>query len=160
LNPRCHEDFLRAKNVENWPSSWRIHCQAGLRRRCSPEVQRDFSPYAALRCHQFTNSKRTAPVRKPSRRVLICLSRAASHWNLPEVRGNTQVRAPVLIAVGTLMLAGDDDPITPLANARLMTYLIPNARLHVTKGVHTPRYSRAPPKSRQLSSLSPRTRGR
>jgi hypothetical protein len=39
----------------------------------------------------------------------------------------------VLIAVGTLMLAGDDDPITPLANARLMTYLIPNARLHVIK---------------------------
>lgn len=34
----------------------------------------------------------------------------------------------------TLIMAGDDDPITPLANARLMAYLIPNARLHVIKG--------------------------
>ncbi len=36
----------------------------------------------------------------------------------------------------TLILAGDDDPLIPLANARLMRRLIPNARLHVYQGGH------------------------
>jgi pimeloyl-ACP methyl ester carboxylesterase len=30
----------------------------------------------------------------------------------------------------------DDDPIVPLANARLMHLLIPNSRLHVYHGGH------------------------
>jgi poly(3-hydroxyalkanoate) depolymerase len=34
----------------------------------------------------------------------------------------------------TLILAGDDDPLIPLRNARLMTRLIPRARLHVIHG--------------------------
>jgi poly(3-hydroxyalkanoate) depolymerase len=34
----------------------------------------------------------------------------------------------------TLILAGDDDPITPLCNARIMARLIPNSRLHVIEG--------------------------
>jgi pimeloyl-ACP methyl ester carboxylesterase len=33
-------------------------------------------------------------------------------------------------------LSGDDDPIIPLANARLMKLLIPKARLHVFHGGH------------------------
>ena len=33
-------------------------------------------------------------------------------------------------------MAGDDDPIIPLANARLMHRLIPNSRLHVYHGGH------------------------
>jgi pimeloyl-ACP methyl ester carboxylesterase len=36
----------------------------------------------------------------------------------------------------TLILAGDDDPIIPLANARLMHRLIRNSRLHVYHGGH------------------------
>ena len=36
-----------------------------------------------------------------------------------------------LIRQPTLILAGDDDPIIPLANARLMAALLPDARLHV-----------------------------
>jgi pimeloyl-ACP methyl ester carboxylesterase len=31
----------------------------------------------------------------------------------------------------TLVLAGTDDPIIPLLNARIMTCLLPNATLHV-----------------------------
>lgn len=34
----------------------------------------------------------------------------------------------------TLIVAGDDDPITPLFNARVMARLIPNSRLHVIEG--------------------------
>ena len=35
-----------------------------------------------------------------------------------------------------LILAGDDDPIIPLANARLMHRLIRGSRLHVYSGGH------------------------
>jgi pimeloyl-ACP methyl ester carboxylesterase len=35
-----------------------------------------------------------------------------------------------------LILSGDDDPIIPLANARIMQRLIPHARLHVFHGGH------------------------
>jgi poly(3-hydroxyalkanoate) depolymerase len=41
-----------------------------------------------------------------------------------------------LIRQTTLVLAGDDDPIIPLANARIMRRLIRNAELHVYRGGH------------------------
>jgi poly(3-hydroxyalkanoate) depolymerase len=41
-----------------------------------------------------------------------------------------------LIRQPTLILSGDDDPIIPLANAKIMQYLIPRARLHVFHGGH------------------------
>lgn len=34
----------------------------------------------------------------------------------------------------TLVLAGDDDPIVPLVNGRIMNRLIPDSRLHVVRG--------------------------
>jgi pimeloyl-ACP methyl ester carboxylesterase len=36
----------------------------------------------------------------------------------------------------TLIVAGDDDPIIPLVNARLMRLLIPKSQLHVYHGGH------------------------
>jgi poly(3-hydroxyalkanoate) depolymerase len=36
----------------------------------------------------------------------------------------------------TLILSGDDDPIIPLANARIMHRLIPRSKLHVYRGGH------------------------
>jgi poly(3-hydroxyalkanoate) depolymerase len=41
-----------------------------------------------------------------------------------------------LIRQPTLVLAGDDDPIVPVVNARLMARLLPDARLHVYPGGH------------------------
>ncbi|MET8809174.1 poly(3-hydroxyalkanoate) depolymerase [Streptomyces sp. NPDC004546] len=41
-----------------------------------------------------------------------------------------------LIRQPTLILAGDDDPIIPLVNARMMARLIPHARLHVYADGH------------------------
>jgi poly(3-hydroxyalkanoate) depolymerase len=53
---------------------------------------------------------------------------AGSGWtSLPLLRW---LRAP------TLIVAGDDDPIIPLVNARLMNTLIPDSRLHVYHGGH------------------------
>ena len=36
----------------------------------------------------------------------------------------------------TLIVAGDDDPIVPMVNARIMTRLLPHSRLHVHDGGH------------------------
>ena len=36
----------------------------------------------------------------------------------------------------TLILAGDDDPIIPVVNARIMRWLIPRSRLHIYQGGH------------------------
>jgi len=36
----------------------------------------------------------------------------------------------------TLILAGDDDPIIPVVNARIMRWLIPRSRLHIYHGGH------------------------
>ena len=41
-----------------------------------------------------------------------------------------------LIRQPTLILSGDDDPLIPLANARLLRALIPHSRLHVYSGGH------------------------
>jgi poly(3-hydroxyalkanoate) depolymerase len=41
-----------------------------------------------------------------------------------------------LLRQPTLILSGDDDPIIPLANARLMHRLIPHSQLHVFHGGH------------------------
>ena len=41
-----------------------------------------------------------------------------------------------LLRQPTLIMSRDDDPIIPLANARLMHRLIPDSRLHVFHGGH------------------------
>jgi poly(3-hydroxyalkanoate) depolymerase len=41
-----------------------------------------------------------------------------------------------LIRQPTLIVAGDDDPIIPVVNARMMARLIPDARLHLYSGGH------------------------
>src|SRR5215470_3225961 len=41
-----------------------------------------------------------------------------------------------LISQPTLIISGDDDPLIPLANARLMHSLIPHSQLHVYRGGH------------------------
>lgn len=43
---------------------------------------------------------------------------------------------PWLWAIGhpTLLIAGDDDPVTPLVNHRVIASLMPRARLHIVHG--------------------------
>ncbi len=61
------------------------------------------------------------------RGYLYQLTAAAGWTSVPFLR---RLRQP------TLIVSGDDDPIIPLANARLMHRLIPDSRLHVFKGGH------------------------
>jgi pimeloyl-ACP methyl ester carboxylesterase len=48
-----------------------------------------------------------------------------------------------LVRQPTLILAGDDDPIIPLVNARIMAALLPAARLHVYPDGHLGLLTRA-----------------
>jgi poly(3-hydroxyalkanoate) depolymerase len=50
--------------------------------------------------------------------------------------GWTSLPALPLIRQSTLILAGDDDPIIPLVNARIMQRLLPHADLHVFEDGH------------------------
>jgi poly(3-hydroxyalkanoate) depolymerase len=50
--------------------------------------------------------------------------------------GWTSVPFLPLLTQPTLIVSGDDDPIIPLANARLMRRLIPGSTLHVFRGGH------------------------
>jgi pimeloyl-ACP methyl ester carboxylesterase len=58
------------------------------------------------------------------------LSQVFSTWTYSGLATLHRVRAP------TLVLAGDDDPIVPLANARMLARLIPTAELRVIGGGH------------------------
>jgi poly(3-hydroxyalkanoate) depolymerase len=57
-------------------------------------------------------------------------------YQLAAGAGWTSVPFLPLLRQPVLILAGDDDPIIPLANARLMHRLIRNSRLHVYHGGH------------------------
>jgi poly(3-hydroxyalkanoate) depolymerase len=58
--------------------------------------------------------------------------------------GWTSVPFLPLLRQPTLIVSGDDDPIIPLANARLMHRLIPHSRLHVFHGGHLGLVTEAP----------------
>jgi poly(3-hydroxyalkanoate) depolymerase len=88
--------------------------------------------------HLYGGSARTDPGRiamamndgnrvGPPRGYLYQLTAGAGWTSLPFLP---------LLRQPTLIIAGDDDPIIPLANARLMHTLIPNSRLHVYHGGH------------------------
>ncbi len=63
----------------------------------------------------------------PSRGYLYQLAAGAGWTSLPLLP---------LLRQPTLVLAGDDDPIIPLANGRILASLIPHARLHTYHGGH------------------------
>jgi poly(3-hydroxyalkanoate) depolymerase len=63
----------------------------------------------------------------PRRGYYYQLAASAGWSSLPFLR---------LIRQPTLVVVGDDDPIIPMVNARMMARLIPNARLHVYSGGH------------------------
>ena len=58
------------------------------------------------------------------------------YYQLAATAGWTSLPFLSLIRQPTLVIAGDDDPIVPAVNARLMARLIPRARLHLYRGGH------------------------
>ena len=126
-----------------------------LRHLSSPRRHRDPAHAAriagaiyggALRDHPELAEPITLALPRPvSRRGYLYQLTASAGWtSLPVLR---------LIRQPTLILAGDDDPIIPLANGRLMAALLPDARLHVYRTV-TSACSPGPPSSPPWSAIS------
>ena len=63
-------------------------------------------------------------------------SRRGYLYQLLAIGGWTSLHALNLIRQPTLVLAGDDDPLIPAVNARILTRGIPHARLHMYRGGH------------------------
>jgi poly(3-hydroxyalkanoate) depolymerase len=66
------------------------------------------------------------------------------YYQLAAGVGWTSLPLLPLVRQPTLILAGDDDPIIPLANARIMHRLIPHSELHVYHGGHLDLVAEAP----------------
>jgi len=62
--------------------------------------------------------------------------RRGYYYQLLAGAGWTSLPVLPLLRQPALLLAGDDDPIIPVANARIMARLIPRSRLHVYRGGH------------------------
>jgi poly(3-hydroxyalkanoate) depolymerase len=109
-----------------------------LLRLLTPRRHRDPGYAARIAGHLYGGSARTDPAVArdllhamtrlgPARGYFYQLISAAGWTSLPRL---ARLRPPALI------LAGDDDPIIPLANARIMHWLIPRSELHVYQGGH------------------------
>jgi pimeloyl-ACP methyl ester carboxylesterase len=62
--------------------------------------------------------------------------RRGYYYQLAASTGWTSLPFLRLIRQPTLLVMGDDDPIIPAVNARIMARLIPRARLHLYEGGH------------------------
>jgi pimeloyl-ACP methyl ester carboxylesterase len=86
-------------------------------------------------------------------------SRTGYVFQLLAGAGWTSLPALPLIRQPTLVMSGNDDPIIPLANARLMRRLLPHATLHIFDDGHlglvTDADELGPLVSRFLRSQSP-----
>jgi poly(3-hydroxyalkanoate) depolymerase len=62
--------------------------------------------------------------------------RRGYYFQLAASAGWTSLPFLKLVRQPTLLVMGDDDPIIPAVNARIMARLLPNARLHLYRGGH------------------------
>jgi poly(3-hydroxyalkanoate) depolymerase len=104
----------------------------------SPRRHRDPAHAARIAGALYGGSLRRQPaLAEPLRRARTApVSRRGYLYQLTATAGWTSLPWLPLIRQPTLILAGDDDPIIPLANARLMAALLPAARLHVYPDGH------------------------
>jgi poly(3-hydroxyalkanoate) depolymerase len=109
-----------------------------LARMLTPRRHRDPAYAREIAGEIYGGTMRTDPARAaralhsetrlgPRRGYYYQLAASTGWSSLPFLR---------LIRQPTLVVVGDDDPIIPLVNARMMARLIPNAQLHVYSGGH------------------------
>jgi poly(3-hydroxyalkanoate) depolymerase len=102
------------------------------RRHRDPAYAREIAPDI------YGGSMRTDPER--GARLLHSATRAGPrrgyYYQLLASTGWSSLPGLPWLRQPTLILAGDDDPIIPVVNARVMARLIPNSTLHVYRGGH------------------------
>jgi poly(3-hydroxyalkanoate) depolymerase len=109
-----------------------------LRRMLTPRRHRDAAYAASVAGEVYGGSMRADPARAAE--LLHAMTAAASrrgyYYQLLAGAGWTSLPLLPLLRHRTLVMAGDDDPIVPLVNARIMHRLIRGSRLHVYHGGH------------------------
>ncbi len=109
-----------------------------LRHMLTPQRHRDPGYAAAVAAQVYGGSLRADPGR--ARELLHAGRRLGPrrgyYYQLLAGVGWTSLPLLPLLRPPTLLLAGDDDPVIPLANARLMHWLIPRSELYVYHGGH------------------------
>jgi poly(3-hydroxyalkanoate) depolymerase len=109
-----------------------------LLRMLSPRRYRDRQYAARIAGELYGGTARTNPV--VARDLLHATTRLGPargyFYQLAAMLGWTSLPMLWRLRQPTLILAGDDDPIIPLANARIMHRLIRRSRLHVYQGGH------------------------
>ncbi|MEB3983290.1 poly(3-hydroxyalkanoate) depolymerase [Mycobacterium sp. 663a-19] len=86
-------------------------------------------------------------------RQLMAGSRVGYLHQLLAGVGWTSLFALPLIRQPTLIIAGTDDPIIPLANAKIMNLLLPHATLHVHDGGHVELIASAAEQARVIEAF-------
>src|SRR3954452_23300136 len=117
-----------------------------LGRMLTPRRHRD-PEYARLIAGQiYGGTMRDEPER--AAQVLHSASRLGPrrgyYYQLAASTGWSSLPFLRLIRQPTLVIAGDDDPIVPVVNARIMARLLPDARLHLYHGGHIALITEAP----------------
>jgi poly(3-hydroxyalkanoate) depolymerase len=104
----------------------------------TPRRHRDPTYAARVAPEIYGGSMRTHPERGAE--LLHAATRAGSrrgyYYQLGATAGWSSLPFLPMVKQPTLVLAGDDDPIIPLVNARVLHRLIPNSQLHVYHGGH------------------------
>jgi poly(3-hydroxyalkanoate) depolymerase len=109
-----------------------------LARMLTPRRHRDPEYARQIAGDLYGGTMRTDPER--AARALHAATRLGPrrgyYYQLASSTGWSSLPFLRLIRQPTLIVAGDDDPIIPAVNARLMARLIPDARLHLYEGGH------------------------
>jgi poly(3-hydroxyalkanoate) depolymerase len=109
-----------------------------LLRMLSPRRHRDPDFAARVAGELYGGSARENPI--VARDLLHATTRLGPAWGyyyqLLAAAGWTSLPFLPRLRTPTLILAGDDDPIIPVVNARIMHRLIPDSALHVYSGGH------------------------
>jgi len=109
-----------------------------LAKMLTPRRHRDPEYARSIAGEIYGGTMRTDPDR--AARVLHASSRLGPrrgyYFQLAATTGWSSLPFLRLIRQPTLIVAGDDDPIVPVVNARIMARLIPEAQLHVYGGGH------------------------
>lgn len=109
-----------------------------LAKMLTPRRHRDPAYARAIAGEIYGGTMRTEPER--AARVLHSTTRLGPrrgyYYQLAASTGWSSLPFLRLIRQPVLVIAGDDDPIIPVVNARIMTRLLPDARLHLYRGGH------------------------
>jgi poly(3-hydroxyalkanoate) depolymerase len=113
-------------------------CPGVLLRMLTPRRHRDPGYAARIAGELYGGSARKDPV--VARDLLHATTRLGPargyYYQLLSAAGWTSLPRLPWLRTPTLILAGDDDPVIPLANARIMHRLIPRSELHIYHGGH------------------------